>query len=447
MAVTPALPRPPSLDGRLTGITTAGLTSGSASPTAGIFARASAESPLVQSRQQRGPTPPPPFSALRLQLEGLQDSYQQPRGRGEPGFHPHASLPHNTDSRWLREVCELLATRQGTILEFRQGSSHTLALHREDPDSDTSPCALLKLQERELGTDFDQAVTNNARITSKQGIEPGEGAFREHLAMLCIRQFLRDAGVPPDTIDVPDTEYGTFASDQLYRPDVSGNSPYLVEESGVLIKFESNCATCKAATAALFRELPPPLVHLLAILDIILLNADRNGGNLMIQQREGGAPRLLLIDHAAILPAEGQSAGSFVWLEWNQLKEPLDAATASFIAELSPATLEGILSQLRELGSERAEAFHPKSLHAHRLAIAVLQEGLRQGLSLYEIAILFAKTSPLHESQNIIAHLCRCEETSIPAWIALYKENIAQHHTEAPLKEVCIQAKHTLIPY
>jgi hypothetical protein len=183
---------------------------------------------------------------------------------------------------------------------------------------------------------------------------------------------------------------------------------------------------CCEESIELFQALPTRLIHLVAILDMLLLNADRNGGNLLLQNG-----RLLLIDHAAILPAEGASSAKLTYLNWEALQQPLDEETQHLVASLSPNLLEA------EEGL----------LATHTLALNVLQEGLRQGLSLFEIALLFADTDVISDtSRNIIAYLSHFKDVNIEEFMVQYKELICVESPTLSHREVCIQAKNDLIP-
>ncbi len=387
----------------------------------------------------------PPSSLAQRRLESLAArplltlcltpdpdcGYQQPRGK-VPGLQVQACT--DTQQPLLDRIHELLMTGTGHIGEGLGGSGYSLGIY----DEADQLVALFKSKERELGTEFDQSASKNAHITSKEGILPGQGARREHLAMLYTRSFLERAGVSPQELDVPDTAYVTCSSEQLHRPDLSGDEPYLVAEEGAMVSFEQHCTPCTRDSVPLFQALPHRLIQLVAILDIILMNADRNGGNLLLQNGE----RLLLIDHAAILPAQGASSLQCTYLEWEALKQPLDRETKQLVASLSTQQLEGILA------AEGVDA--GEFMGVHSLALTVLQEGLSLGLSLYEIAILFSSTDSLDTARNIVAYFSSNPPQTIEQFLKDYKARIrAPSSIDSPpltQKEICIFAKHALIP-
>lgn len=85
-----------------------------------------------------------------------------------------------------------------------------------------------------------------------------------------------------------------------------------------------------------------PAVQRIAILDIRLVNLDRNDGNLLVRTQPGTASpsssspsTLIPIDHGACLPdAVGATADSIVWMSWPQAKEPFGPAELEYIRTL-----------------------------------------------------------------------------------------------------------------
>lgn len=77
-------------------------------------------------------------------------------------------------------------------------------------------------------------------------------------------------------------------------------------------------------------------VHKIAVLDIRLVNTDRNGANILAKQREGLTTcswELTPIDHGYCLPGSLEDA-SFEWLWWSQAAQPFDAACLEYISRL-----------------------------------------------------------------------------------------------------------------
>jgi hypothetical protein len=85
-------------------------------------------------------------------------------------------------------------------------------------------------------------------------------------------------------------------------------------------------------------------VHRIAILDIRLVNLDRNDGNLLVQGPSSGGTAsptahnkgiLVPIDHGSCLPdAVGATADSIVWMDWPQVRLPFADAELDYIEKL-----------------------------------------------------------------------------------------------------------------
>ena len=63
-------------------------------------------------------------------------------------------------------------------------------------------------------------------------------------------------------------------------------------------------------------------VHKIAILDIRIMNADRNSANLLVRRRRDNTLELVPIDHGFCLRTEADvSWMDWCWLDWPQLKQ------------------------------------------------------------------------------------------------------------------------------
>ena len=80
-------------------------------------------------------------------------------------------------------------------------------------------------------------------------------------------------------------------------------------------------------------------VHKIAILDMRLLNSDRHDSNLLVVDRpssDGGTTcELVPIDHGGCLPSLPEvNWFNWCWMEWPQMKVPLSASDAAYVASL-----------------------------------------------------------------------------------------------------------------
>jgi hypothetical protein len=126
-------------------------------------------------------------------------------------------------------------------------------------------------------------------------------------------------------------------------------------------------------------------VHRIGVLDIRLFNLDRHPGNMLVTKRNTDLVRLTPIDHGLILPPITQlSEAEFSWLWWPQAKVP-------FSPEVRDAILN--LSVLRDTSVLRTYGFEESCILTLLLCQQVLKRMVSNGLTLYEIARIFVRTS------------------------------------------------------
>lgn len=137
--------------------------------------------------------------------------------------------------------------------------------------------------------------------------------------------------------------------------------------------------------------LPPRAVHRLAILDLIIGNADRHWGNCFWDGKS-----LIPIDHGISLldsldfrPDNPQPTSEMdcLWSELPQLKEQLGQDLAKWASSLNG---EEIARDLR-----KALDFPESSIRELKIRLMILQKALQRGFSLSEIAPMFLATASL----------------------------------------------------
>ena len=123
-------------------------------------------------------------------------------------------------------------------------------------------------------------------------------------------------------------------------------------------------------------------VHKIAILDIRLMNADRNSANLLCRRRRDNKLELVPIDHGFCLRAVADVCGwmDWCWLDWPQLKQPMSKQTKKYIANLDIEKDVKILRERLNICDEAIAYFYASS--------SILKAGTKAGLSLYEIATM-----------------------------------------------------------
>jgi len=149
-------------------------------------------------------------------------------------------------------------------------------------------------------------------------------------------------------------------------------------------------------------------VHKIALLDLRILNCDRNAGNILVVENEddaGGMLSLVPIDHGYCAPEQLEiSWYDWCWLDWPQCKEPLD-----------PRDLAHVLNDVdpvKDAAEVLARTRSPESACLIRMAGMLLQTGIREGLSVFDVASLMVRQDVgKHETPSELERLHRraCE--------------------------------------
>jgi len=224
--------------------------------------------------------------------------------------------------------------------------------------------------------------TEGLQLGMRPGVRAGEACIREVAAFLLDRG--RFAGVPATTLVV--AQHSSFRyTDGSIQPKIGSFQEFVDHDECV-----GDIAPSK---------LPVREVHKIALLDLRLLNGDRNDANLLVRRRrrtvaesdsvaEGQDPvweiKLIPIDHGYCLPDKIEIAWcDLCWLEWPQLKVPLDAETKRYCLKLDPDVEVARLKTKLD--------FRTPCLHNLRAAIALVVQGVKSNLNLYQIANLVVR--------------------------------------------------------
>lgn len=149
--------------------------------------------------------------------------------------------------------------------------------------------------------------------------------------------------------------------------------------------------------------------HRIGIMDIRLLNRDRNDENLLVKKSSDNRFELIPIDHGCSLPDSLEvDWHDWAWLSWPQMKKPLSAAEKAYIARLDAEDDATLLSRNLNIRWQ--------CLLVLRVATLFLQKGAAADLSLYDIAsmmtreekgspstleVIFAQAKTLAEQQKL----------------------------------------------
>jgi hypothetical protein len=122
-------------------------------------------------------------------------------------------------------------------------------------------------------------------------------------------------------------------------------------------------------------------VHKIAILDIRLMNADRNVANILCQRipEDPDHFRLVPIDHGYSLRSVCDVAWfDWCWLDWPQTKQPLSKKSKDYILALDVEADARLLQERLGMQNDVLDYF--------RASCNVLKAGVKAGLTLYDIA-------------------------------------------------------------
>jgi hypothetical protein len=237
----------------------------------------------------------------------------------------------NFTPKYLKSL--VAETRRGFSLGLKpdlvlEGSGGTYFLH----DSCKNKVAVFK------PADEEPYAENNPRgylpqlgqpSSLREGIAPGEACIREVAAFLLDRDGF--AGVPQTTL--VEARHPAFHTNgkrlncsqggaALGSHSILPNSPVkpaLMKKPGSFQEFiRCECTIDDISPSKVSVE----EVHKIAILDIRIMNADRNAANLLVRRKEDNSLELVPIDHGFCLRSVCDvSWMDWCWLDWPQLKE------------------------------------------------------------------------------------------------------------------------------
>ncbi|KAL7576757.1 hypothetical protein ACA910_005672 [Epithemia clementina (nom. ined.)] len=264
----------------------------------------------------------------------------------------------------------------------------------------------------------------------RQGIAPGEACIREVAAYLLDHEGFAD--VPMTTLaearhpafnnngarlKVSEGGASIGAHSLGSSSDLTMLNPGVPKKVGSFQEFvRSECSMDDISPSKLSVE----QVHKIAILDIRLLNADRNPANLLCRRLRDNSLELVPIDHGYCLRSMCDvSWMDWCWLDWPQLKEPLSARSRDYIRRLDTEADARILRERLSISEEAIDYI--------RASTALLKAGVEAGLTMYDIAILCCRNDNLAETPSLLEHL-----TALASELAkVAVENEEWHHATA----------------
>lgn len=246
--------------------------------------------------------------------------------------------------------------------------------------------------------------SSSAPMSMREGIQPGEACLREVAAYLLDHDGYAD--VPLTTLaearhpafhqngsmlnlNQGGAAVGTHSLLQQGSSSSHLHTPQLIEKVGSFQEYVSGecCMDDLSPSKITVDE-----VHKIAVLDIRIMNADRNTANL-ICRRDPENPdffELIPIDHGYCLRSVADVCWfDWCWLDWPQLKEPVSQKTKEYILNLN---VEEEVSMLKERLN-----IPERALDYFRASSKLLQAGIRNGMTLYDVAILCCRNDDAGE--------------------------------------------------
>ncbi len=128
-------------------------------------------------------------------------------------------------------------------------------------------------------------------------------------------------------------------------------------------------------------------VQSIAILDMRILNCDRNEGNILVKQYGKDDFKLIPIDHALCLPDNFVICDyELCWSLWPQIEQPINEKLQDYLMQLDTKSNMLMLKKYLKL--------RPACLRNYRIAETTLVRAVQAGFNLFEISKIFYKLDP-----------------------------------------------------
>lgn len=297
----------------------------------------------------------------------LQRTAQQARRGLALGLKPELVLEGSGGTYFLRDA------RKNKVAVFKPGD--------EEPYAENNPRGYVKHVDAKVD------IYNN-ELFLRAGILPGEACLREVAAYLLDHSGF--SGVPMTTLAearhpafntngarLKLSEGGASFGPHSLNPQASASSS-LAKKVGSFQEF----VDCECTMDDLGRSvIPKDEIHKIAILDIRIMNADRNAANLLCRRKPDNSIELVPIDHGYCLRDVCDVAWwDWAWLDWPQMKEPLSEKSKRYILSLDIDADVKMLKERFNIDGKAADYF--------RASTSLLQAGVKAGLTLYDIAVM-----------------------------------------------------------
>jgi len=234
-------------------------------------------------------------------------------------------------------------------------------------NKNNKPVSVFKPQNEDpLSLQNPKRTSNNTNFHFK-GIQAGEGVLREVFASQIDKNNF--AGIPETHL--------TEISHWIFTDEngISGTKTSKIKTKiGSLQQFVSDIQ-CTVDDMG-YGKFSLEDVQRIAIFDLLLLNCDRNGGNILVQK---DSFKLVPIDHAFSLPDYQHLSDLqwFEWLTWRQVKQNIIPSVKSFINDFD---INNAITKARQLG------IREDCITSLQLSYIFLLSALKTNLTLCDIA-------------------------------------------------------------
>eukprot|EP00549_Striatella_unipunctata_P011100 CAMPEP_0118700904 /NCGR_PEP_ID=MMETSP0800-20121206/16887_1 /TAXON_ID=210618 ORGANISM="Striatella unipunctata, Strain CCMP2910" /NCGR_SAMPLE_ID=MMETSP0800 /ASSEMBLY_ACC=CAM_ASM_000638 /LENGTH=743 /DNA_ID=CAMNT_0006601631 /DNA_START=282 /DNA_END=2513 /DNA_ORIENTATION=+ len=264
-------------------------------------------------------------------------------------------------------------------------------------------------------------------ISLRAGIEPGEACLREvaaymldHGGFSCVPMTTlveaRHRGFHTNGTRLNITQGGASLGAHSLNPLSPASSPIRKKVGSFQAYVKSECSMDDMSPTLISTD----EVHKIAILDIRLMNADRNPANLLCHRREDNSLELIPIDHGYCLRSVCDVCWfDWCWLDWPQVKKPLSQRSKDYVLSLDVNADVQLLEERLNISKLGLDYF--------RASTKLLQAGVRAGLTLYDIAVLCCRNDNAGDIPSRIEGLYRISVELATAAV----ENGRWHHAAA----------------
>lgn len=334
----------------------------------------------------------------------LRKIVQQARRGFSMGLKPDLVLDGTGGTYFLHDA------RKFKVAVFKPGD--------EEPYAENNPRGYVK-----------QVMTEDVfdDLSMRAGVKPGESCLREVAAYLLDHDGF--SGVPLTTL--AEAKHPAFNTNGAGLTTAAGgasmgrhslisstnNAPTGVKKVGSVQEYVHAECTMDDLSPS---KLDVDEVHKIAILDIRLMNADRNAANLLCKRRSDNALELVPIDHGLCLRTACDVAWfDWCWLDWPQLKKPVSKKSREYILSLDVEDDAHTLKERFNISEEALDLF--------RASNKILRTGIEMGLTLYDIATMCCRNDNAGELKSNLEKI-----TSQAADLAsVAVENGKWHHSAA----------------